>query len=205
MKQDYIKQKVYVKGWLAGKGYHTALMALDFALQYHTGKRKDGDEEFSHQISQAALAITLSSNFLFPEDVFITIFLHDTTEDYGVENAIMTDKFGARPANAIRLMTKVSPDMPKQANDYYYANMVSCPIASVCKGLDRVHNLMTMVDAFKPEKQVEYVIETTDFVVPMLKKARKIHTSQSDVYENIKFIIMNQVRLYLKLNEHLVK
>lgn len=202
MKQDYVKQKVFVKGWLSGKGYHTALKAMEFALQYHTGKRKNGEEEFSHQISQAALAITLSSNFLFPEDVFITIFLHDTTEDYGVAHSIMTEKFGERPANAIRLMTKVSPDMPKQSNEYYYANLVNCPIASICKGLDRVHNLMTMLDGFKPEKQVEYVKETHDFVVPMLKKARKIHTEQCDVYENIKFIIMNQTQLYTFMNKH---
>lgn len=73
LKEDYLKQKTYLKGWLLGKGYFKALKAMEFAQLHHNGKRKDGQEEFSHQVSQACYAITLSDYLLYPEDGYLTI------------------------------------------------------------------------------------------------------------------------------------
>lgn len=72
------------------------------------------------------------------------------------------------------------------------------------KGFDRVHNMMTMVGGFTPQKQVSYVNETLDFVVPLIKKARRLYPNQEGVYHNIKFVLTNQVRLYTELNKSLI-
>ena len=40
-----------------------------------------------------------------------------------------------------------------------------------------------------------------DFTVPMLKKAKKNFPHQESVYENIKFIMTNQIQLYNALNK----
>ena len=76
------------------------------------------------------------------------------------------------------------------------ASKTSPTIQEITEGLDRIHNLMTMKNAFSAKKMEDYINETNTFVKPMLKKARKQFTEQINVYENIKFIINNQIELY---------
>lgn len=195
IKQDYIKQKMAIRYWLLGKGWANAVKAMDFAEKLHTGTRKDGQPEFSHQVSQANYARTLCDSMLYPEETICVIFLHDTVEDYGVTEKQLTELFGERVAKATIRMSKVVNGV-KTPNDIYYKGMTECPIASGAKGCDRVHNLMTMVGGFKPEKQSSYIDETMDFVVPMLKEARRTFPEQEPLYENIKFVMTNQIILY---------
>ena len=56
MTENYEKQKIALKYWLIGRGYHKAVEAMSFAEKFHSGTRKDGAHEFSHQVSQASLA-----------------------------------------------------------------------------------------------------------------------------------------------------
>lgn len=195
MKQDYTKQKMAIRYWLLGKGWTNAVKAMDLAEQYHNGTRKDGQAEFSHQVSQANYARTMYKDMLFPEETICVIFLHDIMEDYDISYHQLRDLFGERVANAVRLMSKVINGV-KTPNDVYYRNMGECPIASAAKGFDRTHNLMTMVGGFSKEKQRDYLDETYNFVNPMLKRARKIFPEQEAIYENQKFVMTNQTILY---------
>ncbi len=200
MKEDYEKMRIALRYWLIGKGFYKAAEAMDFAEQYHNGKRKDGAHEFSHQVSQANLAKTLIHHFRFQEEIFIVIFLHDICEDKGISFEEIEQQFGKIVADAVKLMTKVYRDI-KLPTHQYYDGMGECEIASVCKGFDRVHNLMSMLNGFKPEKRMSYIQETMDYTIPMLKTARRRFPFQEGVYENIKFIMTNQIQLYLALNE----
>jgi (p)ppGpp synthase/HD superfamily hydrolase len=200
MKEDYEKMKIALRYWLLGSGYNKAAEAMAFAEKFHNGVRKDGQHEFSHQVSQANLARTLVHHFSFKEEVFIVIFLHDICEDKGISYEEIEKRFGPIVAKSVRLITKVYQDV-KLPNEQYYPPMSDCEITSVCKGLDRVHNLMTMLNGFKPEKRMSYIQETKDFTIPMLKLARRNFPSQEGVYENIKFIMTNQIQLYTALNE----
>ena len=193
--QDYPKMKISIRAWMTGKGFHTALKAMNFAEQHHTGTRKDGQPEFSHQVSQACYARTLEKEMLYPEAVLAVVFLHDVMEDYDVSYAELADLFGTQIADAVVLMSKVIEGRKIPA-DVYFENLTRCPIASLAKGFDRVHNLLTMVGGFKPEKQREYLSETMERIVPMLKTARRMHPSQEPIYENIKFVMTNQTILY---------
>ena len=205
MKENYEKQKIALRYWLLGKGYFKAVEAMAFAEKFHNGKRKNGDHEFSHQVSQASLARTLVHHFNFKEEVFIVIFLHDICEDKGISYEEIERRFGSRVVKAIKLITKEYQGV-KVPNEAYYEAMSECEITSVCKGFDRVHNLMSMLNGFKPEKQVSYIQETMDFTIPMLKAAKRNFPHQEGVYENIKFIMTNQIQLYNALNEkHLVE
>jgi (p)ppGpp synthase/HD superfamily hydrolase len=199
MNENYEKQKIALRNWLMGKGYYKAVEAMAFAEKYHNGLRKDGNHEFSHQVSQACLARTLENLFIFKEEVFIVIFLHDICEDKGISFEQIGRMFGPIVEKAVRLMTKVYQGV-KVPNDIYYKNMGECEIASVCKGFDRVHNLMSMLGGFNVDKRISYIGETLEFTVPMLKIARKNFSRQEGVYENIKFIMTNQVNLYNALN-----
>ncbi len=200
MKENYDKMRIALRYWLIGRGYFKAVEAMAFAEKYHNGKRKDGAHEFSHQVSQANLARTLIHHFDNKEEIFIVIFLHDICEDKGISYEEIEKRFGPLVTKAVRLMTKVYQGI-KIPNDQYYAAMAECEITSVCKGFDRVHNLMSMLGGFGPEKRITYIQETKDYTIPMLKTARRNFPHQEAAYENIKFIMTNQIQLYTALNE----
>lgn len=205
LKQDYKKMKIAVRSKLQGMKYFMALRAMEFAAKYHKKTRKDGSPEFSHQVSQAALALTLVDHFINPEVVIATIFLHDTCEDYEVSFETIEKLFGKDVRIAVELMTKEitlkDGTIVKIDNDVYYAKLSDCPSASIAKGFDRVHNLMTMIGGFTEEKQKSYIQETLDYTVVMLKKARRMYPEQEPAFENIKFIMTNQVQLYNALHQ----
>lgn len=203
MKEDFLKQKIAIRYWLLGRGYTKAVQAMDFAESYHTGDRKDGDHEFSHQVSQATYCRVFVDQLEFPEETFCVIFLHDILEDYDVTYGTLHRLFGKIVADAVLKMSKVYKGV-KTPNDVYYEEMGKCPIASCAKGIDRLHNLMTMLNGFTPEKQLSYIDETLEFVVPLIKKSRRKYPKQEGVYHNIKYIITNHVRLYTALNQHLI-
>ncbi len=195
IEQDYTKQKIAIRAWMEGKGYHVAIKAMNFAEQYHTGTRKDGKPEFSHQVSQACYARTMERYMIHPEAVLAVIFLHDVMEDYDVSYETLLSMFGKLIADAVVKMSKVRNGVKVPA-ETYFGDLSTCNIASLAKGFDRVHNLLTMVGGFKPEKQKDYLEETMNDIVPMLKKSRRTHPSQEPIYENIKFVMTNQTILY---------
>lgn len=204
MKEDYEKMRIALRYYLIGKGYFKALEAMEFAERYHTGKRKDGAHEFSHQVSQAQLARTLIHCVRHKEELFIVIFLHDICEDKGISFEEIETRFNKLASDSVKLMTKEYRGV-KTPNDVYYTNMVDCPITSVAKALDRVHNLMSMLGGFKPEKRMSYIQETFDYTIPMMKIAKRRFPDQESVYENIKFIMTNQIQLYIALNEKITQ
>lgn len=83
----------------------------------------------------------------------------------------------------------------KKSMEVYFTDMANDPIASVCKGVDRIHNQKSMIDAFTPMKQIDYMGETEDDILPMLKIARRRFLEQEAVYENIKHSLISQMEL----------
>lgn len=199
MKQDYEKMKIALRAFLQGRKYYKALRAMDFAERLHDGIRKDGAPEFSHQVSQALYAITMVDLLMFPEETLCVIFLHDTIEDKDTTHKELVEFFGQAVADATLKMSKIV-DKTRIPDDIYYKVLATCPIASIAKGFDRVHNLMTMLGGFKPEKRASYIEETLEKTVPMLKIGRRSFPEQEAVYENIKFVMTNQIQLYKALN-----
>lgn len=191
----YEKLRLTVRYWLLGRGYTTALKAMEFAARYHTGQRKDGSPEFSHQVWQVAYARTLESMLLYPEETLATIFLHDTVEDYPVSLLQIENDFGAQIAGAVDRMSKVVNGEKKDPSAYF-SELAGCPIASVAKGADRIHNHQSMSGAFSALKQHDYLGETEVDILPMLKAARRRFPEQEAAYENIKHVLISQIDLY---------
>lgn len=200
--QDYDKIRGAIRYWMLGKEYHLAHKAMEFGLKYHTGLRKDGKmPEFQHQVSQANFARTLHSDMLYPEETLATIFLHDVVEDCGVPISVIFDEFGSLVGNAVELMTNRHADGTKKPLADYYGVMQDCPITSVAKGCDRIHNHQTMVGVFDGEKQIRYITETEDYILPMLKAARKKFTVQEPIYQNIKHVLLTQIELVQAMHD----
>lgn len=199
MEQNYEKMRIALRYRLQGKGYVKALEAMSLAEKFHTGTRKDGNPEFSHQISMVSYAMTLTDGVLFEENLICVLFLHDTPEDYDLSFEEMKEKFGVEVAQGAMGMAKVFRG-EKLPNDVYYNNLRKNVITALAKGVDRVHNLMTMLGGFSPQKRESYIKETEEFTIPMLKVARRDFPAQENIFENIKFVMTNQIRLYKALN-----
>jgi (p)ppGpp synthase/HD superfamily hydrolase len=200
--QDFEKTRTAIRYWMQGRNFHTALRAMEFGAKYHTGVRKDGKSpEYQHQISQANLVRTLESTLIYPEETIATVFLHDVCEDYGVPLSSIYNDFGDLVGKGVELMTNKFADGSKKSKDDYYMAMVENPIASMAKGIDRTHNHQTMVGVFSQEKQDKYIEETEEFILPMLKSARKRWTEQEPAYQNVSTILRVQIELIQSVRE----
>lgn len=189
------KEIVSIRYWLLGKGYHNALRAMEFAMRYHTGVRKDGvTPEFCHQIQITHFIRTLIPHLLEPEATIAAIFLHDLVEDYGIAIDTLRRMFGENVSHAVWLLSKKFKGGKKDLEPYYH-EMADCPIASIGKGGDRIHNNQTMAEVFTLENQLRYINEAETLIFPMLKRARRNFPEQEGAYENIKHALRSQIEL----------
>lgn len=191
---SYEKLLVSMRYWLLGKGYHRALAAMEFGMKWHTGLRKDGTPEFSHQVWQAHFLRTIVPSLTDPEECFVVCFLHDVVEDYPVSLLEIEAIFGAATAASVGRMSKVIAGVKKDELAYFL-ELSRDPVASICKGVDRIHNQASMGEAFSPEKKLSYMDETETHILPMLKRARRTFTRQEPAFENIKHVLMSQITL----------
>ncbi len=187
----FTKLKLSLRYWLLGKEFFAAADALEFASYYHTGVRKDGvTPELQHQVEIAHYLRTLLPSLMFPEATLTAALLHDVTEDYDVNIAAIENKYGSQVAGAVKLLDKNG-----KMTGAYFNDLGQCPIASLVKGADRIHNLQSMHDVFTPEKQFRYIREVEDSFLPMLKIARRAFVQQEAAYENIKHMLESQMQL----------
>lgn len=189
------KKIVALRHWMLGRGYHTALAALEFAAKFHTGTRKDNvTPEFDHQVTIALYIRTIVDLLQYPEETLAAVFLHDVCEDHDVSFDEIEVQFGRQIRDAVICLTKVHRGV-KVPPEVYYSKMAKNEIASVVKGADRMHNMQTMNAVFSGDKQVSYIKETMDFILPMLKESRRTFTRQEPVYENVKRVLLSQIEL----------
>lgn len=202
------KRFIALRYWLLGQKYHHALRSLDFNSRLFTGMRKDGvTPEFDHHVCQAQYLRTLLPYLIYPEETICTTLFHDTIEDKSV-SALDVQMFfpeasiGIRVSQATTRMSKVR-GIEKISPDVLFPEMSKCPIASICKGVDRFHNLQSMLEVFTLKKQKEYVQETIDWILPMLKDAENRFPSQEPAYKNIRTMLKSQITIINLMHEHI--
>ena len=187
--QDYEKTKIAIRYWLYGAKYFNAVKAMDLGLSVHVGLRRGGTPEFSHQIAQLNYARTLDPYFMYPEETYTTICLHDIVEDYNYSLVTIKNDYGSKVAHSVGLMTK------KRNYDLieYHYEISKDPIASLDKGFDRGHNHQSMLGVFSSEKMQAYIAETKAYILPGIKASRKLFPSQEPAYQNIASVLKMQI------------
>jgi len=198
---EFAKKKEALRYRLLGlahgdKGWYKALRALNLAEKHHIGMRRDKvTPEFMHQIEIALYTMTMLNTLLFPIETICAILLHDLSEDYGIAFEEIEQETCARTAHEVDLLTKEFRGIKKDP-EVYFGELALSPIASVGKGGDRINNQHSMAGVFKLEKQIAYCEETRTHFFKFLKTARRLFPEQELVYENIKFVLMTQLRVY---------
>lgn len=199
---NYVKTKQAIKYWLLGKAehnhqYYDVLKAMDYAEKITTGFRKDGvTPVFQHQVSIALYLKTIHAFFINPVEVFVLAFLHDVYEDYPEAIGELENLF-PQYVEKVKVLSKrdfsSNGELINKSYQDYFTEMQKCPSCSLVKGVDRLHNLATMIGVFNKEKQLSYCQEVEDYFLPMLKQARKTFPEQENAYENLKSVLSLQI------------
>lgn len=199
------KRLIKLRGYFEGAKMFRALKALDEAILYHCHTRKDGiTHEFSHQVAIVLSLTTMEANFQDPERIYLAAIFHDTFEDYWhkIDHSKFKDNYGIDTYHDCITLSKIRPiatgEMVKLTNEQYYAEMSASNVLPIVKGEDRFHNLSSAVGVLTIQKIRDYVVETRDFVEPMLKKARKQCPHQAPVLYNI----TNRIKVLCHTLEH---
>jgi (p)ppGpp synthase/HD superfamily hydrolase len=190
------EDKLFVRGWLAGAGMHRALRAVELGVEWHDGTRKDGvTPEFAHQLWQIQYVRTLTG-IRDLETVITTIALHDLPEDRRYDLRWVRAEFGDVVGNSVEAMSKkfFGKNADKSPEHYHY-QLALDECASIAKGADRVHNQSSMPGVFTLAKMHEFMTETEQFVLPMLKQARKNFPHQGTAYSSIRVRLKEQIHL----------
>lgn len=215
---EYKKLKLTLRSELLGfakfdSRYYQCLKAFDLAEKIHSGFRKDGiTPEFYHQLNMLAFSLSIHSMLDKPYYIYTTILLHDADEDYPYyvpekfkdSCSTLNDYFSIEFADELDFITRMSkikhtknvnPDgsieilSVKKDLNLYFSEIANCPICSVSKGIDRIHNISSMVGVFNNKKMFSYVSDVDELFLPMLKVARKNFLTQRPIYELIKSIL----------------
>lgn len=214
-KSSHKKDVIAIRNWLHGRNFGMASFALEYASRYHNSKRKDKiTPEFNHMIIIASYLRTLSDFTSYREEAIALAFLHDLCEDYDISfekvqkdfedeweiqkllyerEKLVTFNINKMIAS-LRLLTKkyngtVTPP------DKYFKAMENDPIASIVKGVDRIHNFASCGSVFSSTKKKQYIKETVTFILPMLKQSQRNFPHQNNVYENIKLVLKISIDL----------
>jgi (p)ppGpp synthase/HD superfamily hydrolase len=192
---DYTKQRIALRYWLLGAGFHQAAEALNFAEHYHSGTRRDGTTpELSHQVSITSYVRTLLPHLRHGQESLCIALLHDVREDYDVADSEIRDLFGSMVADGVDAMTKTFRGHRRDDVELF-DRMSQHPCASIVKPADRVHNQDTMVGVFGTDKIAGYIAETRELFLPMVKKAARRFPDQEPAYQNVKLILRSQLDL----------
>lgn len=188
---DHEKMYTYIWGYASGAQMDQTLRALSFARAKHEGqKRKSGEPYITHPLTMACNALSMGIR----DDVIIaTILLHDVCEDCGVSIAGLP--VNAEVKRSVELMTFAVMDgeTKDMAKIRYYNMMLESHPATLCKLIDRCHNVSSMAGTFSKEKLVAYIEETRRFVLPLLKKTKIAYPNDADILFVLKYHICSVV------------
>lgn len=190
-----------IRWFLIGKGYNIALRALKQSSELHTAMRKDGKTPyFVHVLVVTSQVITLHDILMFPEETIAEALLHDLVEDTHIKRDQIYSDYGERIGKGVQRLTK-QKDGISRSSDEVFAELALDPCASIVKGADRAHNHQTMVGVFSESKQKEYIQETVEYILPMLKEAREQFPQQVMAYLNLKTMLLSQIELIEKIHQ----
>lgn len=171
--EEHMENKL--KEWTAAMPH--AKKALFFAKEKHSGQFKDGPMSkpgnvpyIYHPYNMACQAFALG----IADDTLISaVFLHDVVEDCGVSVVDLTEENGGSPEirETVRLVTKQKGSYDPDA---YYEGIKGNKYACMVKLLDRCSNLSSMPTTFDRARMAKYVIETEEYIIPLLSITKYI-------------------------------
>jgi (p)ppGpp synthase/HD superfamily hydrolase len=201
------KLKTFYRGYFEGYKMDQSLKALDLAMKFHTGSRKGGAPEVTHQFEIVNLLIQLLQGHCKSkqiDEIIASGFLHDVVEDYPDRFSFddLSKNFSKDVYRTVKAVTKPA-DFDKYSetdHEKYYKQILKIPEAVLVKLGDRIQNVQT-IGGLKLDRQKEYVVEVEEHFLPMLKKARRLYPNFSSILVALREILRRQIKFVKRIHE----
>lgn len=182
---DANKIYTYLKGYAMGLDWGDTLAALSFARVAHKDqRRKSGEPYIIHPLTVAAHAVALGVK---EDAVVATAILHDVVED--CEISLESLPVSNNTKDAVRRLTHIKGEPLGP----YYREIGESRVAAIVKLLDRCDNVSTMAGVFSVEKINQYIEETREYVLPLLRRAKDQWPSDSNALFALKYHIVSVI------------
>ncbi len=187
----------YVESYAADHGMLQTSKVLPFARNLHNGQTRKGHDHVPyiyHPLLVACHAIALG---LSDDDLISTALLHDVCEDCGITPEELPVNEATR--RSIALLTNKQGKSP-EVLDAYFKGIASDRIATMVKLIDRCNNVSEMASAFPADKMRIYIVETEEWVYPLIKYAKKAYPE----CEAQIFVIQYHLKSVLETVKHML-
>ena len=137
--------------------------AVEVAQRSHNGQTRDGGEDYIiHPLRVATHYIAFMD--APTEDEVVAAVLHDVLEDDpAMTHAALAQEFGATVADAVRVLSRKTPDWKLSAEDYRVALLHAPRFAQVIKLCDRFDNILSLYTCPDAAKVGRYLDQTEHF------------------------------------------
>ena len=175
------------------RGLEQTYKALYYVRDLHEGQYrkalKFSDARIPYIVHPLMMACHAQAMGIGDDEILAVILLHDICEDCGVLPEDLPFSDAVKEAVGLLTKTEENFDDKKKATAQYYQGIGENKIASVTKVIDRCNNVSTMAVSFGREKLNEYILETEEYILPLLTKLKR----EAPEYNNVAFIVKYQI------------
>lgn len=188
----------FVKAKAQVAGLTQTLAALPLMREKHSGQKRKGTTVpyYVHPLTMACHALAMN---IKDDDVLATALLHDVIEDTDTKPEELPVSDRVREAVCLLSRNTYGGKEDKEKNtQLYYENIAKNPLAVFVKCMDRCNNLSTMAEGFKKPKMIQYIKETEEYILPLLKTLKGI-PAWNDAAWLMRYQIVSILETYKRL------
>ena len=163
----------YVKAKAQANSLAQTLAALPLMRARHEGQFRSGMAGIPYAVHPLTLACHAMAMGIMDDDVIAAALLHDVVEDTDTRPEELPVSKRVREAVCLLSYNTYEGDK-KEIKPLYYTNIGKNPLAALVKCMDRCNNLAGMADGFTKAKMTTYVLQTEEYVLPLLEVVREV-------------------------------
>ena len=171
--------------------------ALVFARDAHAGQYRKrltaAQEKVPYIIHPLMMACHAHAMGLRDDALLAVVLLHDVCEDCGIAPESLPFPESVRGPVALLTHEHREGERRRDMLRRYYAELSADPVAAIVKAIDRCNNVSMMAGGFPRGRMLEYVEETEEYVLPLLRHIKYEDPAHADAA----FLINYQLRSLL--------
>ena len=191
-KNMYSKMRTFAQA----EGLKQVFKALPYMREAHFGQTRypvrGSSVRVPYIIHPLLMACQAHALGIRDDTVLTVILLHDVCEDCGILPEDLP--FSEEVRTAVALLTKdkkrFSELGKEKALEEYYEKIRTNKTAMIVKCIDRCNNISDMALCFSPEKMRSYILETEEYIIPILDYIKEHYME----YNSAVYLLKYQMR-----------
>ena len=191
-KNMYSKMRTFAQA----EGLKQVFKALPYMRDAHFGQTRypvrGSSVRVPYIIHPLLMACQAHALGIRDDTVLTVILLHDVCEDCGILPEDLP--FSEEVRTAVALLTKDNKRFSElgkeKALEEYYRKIRTNKTAMIVKCIDRCNNISDMALCFSPEKMRRYILETEEYIIPILDYIKEHYME----YNSAVYLLKYQMR-----------